>query len=193
MKRNALMIRSVLCAALGIAFVVCWLPAPILNAADDPALLTNLTGRWVYVGDDAERQARLDAIEATVSQMAWIARGIARKRITASTPIHDQYIFTVDEGTITIAEDDFPGFTTPWGGTEVEIPKDKGGPAVLTRQFEEAGLRSHWQAKKGAGTEIYSVAPDGATMTVTVVISSPRLPLDVRYELTYSKTSVVSE
>ena len=44
--------------------------------------------------------------------MAWVARGIARKRITATTPIHDQYLFTVDKGTITIGEDAFKGFTT---------------------------------------------------------------------------------
>ena len=161
-------------------------------AADDARLLTNLEGRWVFAGDESERQARLDAIEATVSQMAWVARGIARKRITGSTPIHDHYVFTVDKGTITIAEDAFKGFTTPWDGSPVEISKQMGGPATLTREFTDEGLRSHWQQKRGAGTEIYRAAPDGATMTVTVVISSPRLPSDIRYELTYRRASTVS-
>jgi hypothetical protein len=162
-------------------------PAGKTTAADDARLLTNLKGRWVFAGDEAERQERRDAIEATVSQMAWIARGMARKRITASTPIHDHYLFTVDTGTITIGEDAFKGFATPWDGTPVEISKQMGGPATLTRSFTDEGLRSHWQQKRGAGTEIYRVAPDGATLTVTVVISSPRLPSDVRYELTYRR------
>jgi hypothetical protein len=37
------------------------------------------------------------------------------------------------------------------------------------------------------------VSPDGATMTVTVVISSPRLPSDVRYQLTYRRASAAPE
>jgi hypothetical protein len=161
-------------------------------AAEDARLLTNLEGRWVFAGDESERQARLDAIEATVIQMAWVARGIARKRITASTPIHDHYVFTVDKGTITISEDAFNGFTTPWDGTPVEISRQMGGPATLTREITDEGLRSHWQQKKGAGTEIYRTAPDGTAMIVTVVISSPRLPSDVRYELTYRRPEPVA-
>jgi hypothetical protein len=158
-------------------------------AAEPELLLARLEGRWQFAGDPAEVQARLDAIEATVSRMMWIARGTARKRITKATVIHEQYVFTVAPDAITIAEDEFAGFTTPWDGTEVQIPKDRGGPAVLTRRFEEDGLTAHWQQKRGAGTEIYRVSPDGATMTVTVVISSPRLPSDVRYALTYRRAT----
>jgi hypothetical protein len=188
MKRDRRLQRLVMVCALAAGLTA----AGDSMAADDARLLTNLEGRWVFAGDGSERQARLDAIEATVSQMAWVARGIARKRITASTPIHDHYVFTVDTGTLTISEDAFKGFTTPWDGTPVEISKQMGGPAILTREFTDEGLRSHWQQKKGAGTEIYRTAADGRTMIVTVVISSPRLPSDVRYELTYRRAEPVA-
>jgi hypothetical protein len=156
-------------------------------------VMSRFAGRWVFAGDVAERQARIDAIEATVSQMSWIARGTARKRITTSTPIHQQYLFEVDGSTVTIGEDDFEGFSTPWDGTPVEISRNRGGPATLTRSVDQGGLRAHWQQKKGAGTEIYRVAADGVTMTVEVVISSPRLPSDVRYELSYRKAPSVPQ
>jgi hypothetical protein len=158
------------------------------NTADDTEVMSRMVGRWVYAGDEQQRQARLDAIEGTVSEMSWIARGMARKRITASTPIHQQYDFIVDDdGNVTIGEDGFEGHTAPWDGTPVEIAKDQGGPATLTRAVADGGLRSHWQQKKGAGTEIYRVSADAATLTVTVIISSPRLPSEVRYQLTYRR------
>jgi hypothetical protein len=157
------------------------------NTADDAAVVERLAGRWDFAGTDQERQARRDAIEATVSQMAWIARGMARKRITASTPIHDRYDFQLDGGSITISEDGIVGHTAPWDGTPVAIPKKQGGPATLTRSVEDGTLRSHWQQKKGAGTEIYRPSEDGGTLIVTVIVSSPRLPSDVRYELTYRR------
>jgi hypothetical protein len=146
-----------------------------------------LSGRWVYAGDDAEGQRRLDAIEATVRQMSWVARGMARKRIRASTPIHEWYEFRFEDRTVTIVEAGGDAFSTPGGGRAFEVPRSQGGPATLTRTWDDGALRSHWRQKKGEGTELYRVSEDGMTMKVTVIIASKRLPSDVVYELTYRR------
>jgi hypothetical protein len=144
-------------------------------------------GRWEYAGDDAEQQRRLAAIEATVRQMSWLIRGIARKRITASTEIHDSYDFRVGEDTVTIFEDGVERPTTSWDGTPHQVTKQWGDPGTLTRTWEDAALRSHFRQPKGEGSETYRVSDDGRTMTVTVIVSSRRLPSDVRYELSYRR------
>jgi hypothetical protein len=172
------------CVVVGLVFGVA---VGVVAAANDAEVMSRLEGRWVYGGGEPERQARQNAIEETVSQMSWIARGMARKRITASTVIHEHYVITLNGGTVTIAEDDFKGHSAPWNGTEVEIAKDQGGPATLTRSVDDGGLRSHWHQKRGAGTEIYCVSKDGESMVVTVIVSSPRLPSEVSYELTYRR------
>jgi hypothetical protein len=157
------------------------------SSANNTRVVERLQGNWRYAGDDSERQVRLDAIDATVRQMPWIMRGMARKRITKSTEIHELYVFRVEAEEITIGEDGPVGHTSRWDGTPVSVRGDRGAPATLTRSLEDGGLRSHHQQAKGSGTEIYNVSPDGQTMTVTVIVSSPRLPSDIEYDLTYRR------
>jgi hypothetical protein len=157
------------------------------SAAASDGGIEDLHGRWVDSGDDSERQRRLDAIEATVQQLSWVARGIARKRLTASTRIHDWYELRVDEDTVTIVEEAGNRFSTRWDGVPLNVPKNLGGPATLTRTWRDGALHSHWFESKGEGTESYRLSENGQTMHVTMVIASKRLPSEVRYELTYRR------
>jgi len=159
----------------------------VASAAASQGEIEDLHGRWVYSGDDSERQQRIDAIESTVRQMSWIVRGMARKRITASTRIDDWYEFRVDEDTVTIVEEAGDRFSTKWDGMPLDVPKNLGGPASLTRIWEDGALYSRWQESKGEGTERYRLSGNGQTMTVAVTVASKRLPTEVRYELTYRR------
>jgi len=161
----------------------------MLGAAADAVEgeIEDLHGRWVYSGDDSERQQRIDAIERTVQRMSWVTRGIARKRIKASTRIHDWYDFRVDGETVTIIEEAGDRFSTRWDGVPSDVPKNLGGPASLTRTWEDGALYSRWVEQKGEGTESYRLSENGQTMNVAVTIASQRLPTEVRYELTYRR------
>jgi hypothetical protein len=171
----------------GMASCVALVLMLVASAAASEGGIDNLHGRWVYSGDDSERQQRIDAIESTVQQMSWIARGMARKRLTASTTINGWYEFRVDQDTVTIVEEAGDRFSTGWDGAPFDVPKDLGGPASLSRTWENDTLHSRWVEQKGEGTESYRISEGGQTMIVTVSISSKRLPSDVRYTLTYRR------
>jgi hypothetical protein len=185
------MIRVSIGKLVGPSLIIAVLFTVVVGArADDIEprdTLSAIHGRWEYVGDDAERQRRLDAIEATVQQMSWVVRGIARRRLTTSTEIHDSYDFRVGEGTVTIFEDGVERPTTSWDGAPHEVTKQWGDPGTLTRSWQDGALRSHFRQSKGEGSEIYRVSEDGGTMTVTVFVSSKHLPSDVSYELSYRR------
>ncbi len=147
----------------------------------------SLEGTWIYAGDDAERRARLDAIEDTVQRMPRIMRAIARGRITASTEIPARITIRVDGGEVTIAEGDGGGRSTPWDGTPVAVQGNEDPAATLARTWDGGALTSRFQEPKGSGTDVFRPAADGRTMTLTVTVASQHLPSDIVYDLTYRR------
>jgi hypothetical protein len=170
------------------AVVACVLAESPGSAAEPPKEgIHVLHGRWVYAGDDVERQRRLDAVESTVGEMSWLVRGVARRRIRTSTAIHQWYEFVVNGDLLTIIEAAGNRFSTRWDGTPLRVPRSRGGPATLTRSWENGVLRSHWIEPTGEGKEVYSVAGDGDALAVDVTIASRRLPSTIEYRLTYRR------
>ncbi len=163
------------------------LPLAAAVVADDATGVARLQGRWLYAGGEAERQARLVAIEATVQEMPWIMRGLARRRIRAATEIPDRYLISLEGETITIVEGDEEAVTARWDGTPVEVPGDRGDTATQTLVWGDDELRAVNRQPKGSGTTVFRLSPDGRTMDVTATVSSPRLPSDIVYVLSYRR------
>lgn len=155
--------------------------------AGDAEEVARLDGSWVYAGDDDQRLARMDAIEATVQQMPALMRSFARKRIDRSTQIPETYVIDVDGELISIGKRGETGLETRWDGTASDIPGDESHRATLTRTFDGGKLRSHVQEPKGSGTDLFALSADGQTLTVTVTIASKHLPSDIVYDLTFRR------
>ncbi len=158
------------------------------SAPQLPAGLQRLEGHWVYAGGDDERQARLDAIDATVRQMSFFVRFIARRMIREATAIPPGYTITVHDHQVRVRKDDDRGIASGWDGQPVRV-SENGDAATLTRVWEDGALRSHLQRPRGSGTEIMRPEAGGARMSVKVVVSSSHLPSDIAFTLTYRKTS----
>jgi hypothetical protein len=148
---------------------------------------TALHGTWEYVGDDLERQARLESIERTVQQMSRLMRAIARSRITASTEIPEWVKIEVDGDDVTLSDCDGVGRTTRWDGTPLGVKGNEDPTATLTRTWDGTTLTSQFQEPKGSGTDVFRPSTDGQTMTLTVTVASQHLPSDIVYDLTYRR------
>lgn len=173
-------LRSSLGATLTAAVLALAAPA----AAQD---LTRFTGSYVYAGDETQRQARLDAIEATVQQMPKLVRGFARGRIDKATPPPERYVLEVADGEITIGHAAGSGVTTTLDGDGAVVEGDGGAELTVTRTKQGDCIRHHGEQHNGSGTDVFCLSGDGKTLTVTVTIGSNQLPAPITYELTYSR------
>lgn len=171
-------------AAIGAALmgVLTGLAAPAAAADFD-----RFTGRYAYTGDDAQKQARLDAIEATVQQMPKLFRAFARGRIDKSTTPAERYDLEVADGQIRIGRDGGQGRQTVLGGDGVVVEGDEGADLTVTRVVEGDCIRHRAEQHNGYGTDLFCLSQDDKTLTVTVTIGSDQLPAPITYELTYRR------
>lgn len=164
-------------------------PAPTPTPAPAPAPITSadFDGRFHYVGGQSQRAQVAAAIEATVDSLPLMFRSIARKRLTQANPIDATLDIRVRDGDIR---------TSFASGFSVSCPLD--GPAVRARSTDgqKLDVRMRSQGTKlvqqiksrsstGAGKVVFVLSQDRRKLTVHHEVSSPRLPVPVRYSLSY--------
>jgi hypothetical protein len=139
-------------------------------------------GEYRYVGDEAERAARLRAIEDVVGGMNVLVRSIARARLERSTRIIERLgveragtrtSITLDGLRYTTLRDDEPVATTAATGEKVLLRHHLDGFVVVQRLDGEQGWRENRYSCRGLRLEVR--------------IHSPRLPRDLVYRLTYGR------
>ncbi len=158
--------------------------APLAVRADDGEVAARFVGSWAYAGGEAEQQARLDAIDATVAQMFGIARPFARKVMRRNTTNPSCFHIQLDGDQIAISEEDDDPLWTPLDGTPVQIDGYKAGQQVYRKVVGDSLHAKSWQ-HNGGGTRIFRLSGD--TLTVEVVIFSEQLPDDLIYTLTFRR------
>lgn len=182
-----------LCAPNGILTAFAVLACAVLSVpawgGEPPAAVARFHGTYEYVGTVAEQQARLDAIDATVDQMARFMRVFARKRIRGAAPIPATTEIVIDGDHITLIRSGETGLKTRHDGTPVETTGDSDNPQTVTRTLIGACIKHHAQQARGSGSDRYCLSADGQTLTATVTIASDHLPSDIVYDLSYQRTS----
>ena len=156
-------------------------PAPITSA--------DFVGRYRFVGGQSQRAKVAAAIEATVDSLPLMFRGIARKRLTQANPIDTSLDIGVKGGEVR---------TSFASGFSVTCPLD--GPAVRARSMDgqklDVRMRSQGaklvqqiksRSSSGAGKVVFVLSEDRSRLTVHHEVSSPRLPVPVRYSLSYAR------
>lgn len=133
--------------------------------------------------DDIDR-----AIDATVSRMSFITRGIARARLKKDNPAFQRASITRDGGAVTISLDGTPIRMVPDGQSR---PWTRADGATFGVSLREAGTKlvQTFDAKDGRRVNTYSLSLDGQTLTLNVLITSPRLPGPLRYSLVFQRVA----
>ena len=164
------------------------LPLGIPTArAESPSVL----GSYAFVGGSKQREAIETAIEESVLALNAAIRGIARRRLLRSNKAPAHLLISRSGVDVTVTLAGIRKVTAPADGSAVDFKTKFGDKARLSHHLD--GLRLV-QTFVGAGTRVntFTVQPadEGPDrMTMRVKITSSRLPVPVKYRLSFKRLS----
>jgi hypothetical protein len=136
-------------------------------------------------------------INTAVARMNVVVRQIARPRLRSTNVAYPQLVISYDPQTVRVDMQGRPSVSSPANGQPVlwqretgrTCPQVRGDCVRVTTEWEDARLEQTFQAEDGQRVNLFSVSPDGNTLTMNVTITSPRLPNPLTYKLVYNRAS----
>ena len=141
-------------------------------------------GAFRWVGGDAERDARDNAIEAVVSEMSFLARGIARDKLKETNPIAAKLSFEATEKALTAAMDS-RSYTAPLDGTHVMVKGITGDDMKMCFKIRQGSIDQQFSSEDKGRDNGFRCADNKVVMHVRV--HAEKLPKDLIYKLTYER------
>ena len=151
-----------------------------------------LSGAWTL---DPERSDDIDAkINASIAGMNVIVRQVARPRLRSTNIPYPRLIFSFDEK-VSVDMPGYPSVSSPANGQPVFWHRRTGGPCtemrrscmVVTTTWEDQALVQTFRSEDGQRQNVFSVSPDGMTLTMVATMTSPRLSAPLVYRLVYAR------
>lgn len=161
-------------------------PSPA--SADEPTMAdsaTRFAGNYRFAGGDTQRLARDSAIDKATESMFFITRGVARGRVKEKTEIWASVGFSFRNGFITTTMSKLPSATSPASGSTVPYNMGSDDLRLAQRIGADGKLVQSFSGSDATRTNTYVLSPDGRTLTVSVVVTSAKLPRPICYALTY--------
>ena len=156
-------------------------------AASGPVEAQDASLRGTYVLD-RERSANINqAIETTIRRMSFVARPIARSRLRRTNAYYDRVVIDFTPVRVTTQFDGRHVIESPAGGETIKWTREDGEVLDLSTRWQGGRLVQSFTADDGGRVNTYSVGEDGRTLTMHVVVSSPRLPRALEYDLVYTR------
>ncbi|MBL9104234.1 MAG: hypothetical protein JNL82_25030 [Myxococcales bacterium] len=159
-------------------------PAPAPTVAPGPE---RFAGSFSYVGGQAQRDQMAAAIEATVMALNVMFRSIARKRITEGNPLREQVTIAVAGKAVTVSFGADRRVSGALDGPGVAWTDEAGSPLTVTFSQVKGRIVMFCQGKGGARRNVFTLDDAGDKLTMSVTMSSDRLPVPVKYALTYRR------
>lgn len=159
------------------------------------AQASQLRGTWTL---NRQQSDDINAkINTAVARMNVVVRQIARPRLRSTNTAYPRLVISQDGSNLRIDMQGRPSLITPVNGPAVLWQRETGRscPAVrgdcveVTSVFRDGALTQTFRAEDGQRVNVYTVSGDGNTMTMSVTITSPRLPQPLTYRLVYDRAS----
>jgi len=149
--------------------------------------LQSFAAHFRFTGGQREDAARLAAIDDCVDEMLFIARPFARSRLRSATGISRDIAFDVNEAVLAIESSGDQPLLVPLQGPPVRYVSEAGDrlQTTLRRKGEKLILRT--ASDQGAEERVLTLSPDGEKLLIDVTILAERLPIPVRYRLSYRR------
>ena len=147
----------------------------------------SLRGNFVInrqASDDLNR-----AIDDAVARMNVMLRPTMRARLRRTNRAYQRVVIDYDQRTVSIAFDQRRPMESPADGATVKWTREDGEKFDLSTEWEGGRLEQTLKGKEEEYTNTFSVSPDGRTLTLGVVFSSPKLPRPLTYKLVYNRAS----
>ena len=146
-----------------------------------------LSGAWAL---DPERSDDIDAkINTSIARMNVIVRQVARPRLRSTYIPYPRLVFAFDEN-IKVDMPGYPSVASPANGQPVFWHRRTGGPCtemrrsclVVTTTWEDQALVQTFRSEDGQRQNVFTVSPDGTTLTMAATMTSPRLAAPLVYQ-----------
>ena len=162
------------------------LAALVLPAASY-AQESSMRGTWTLNRQASDNVTQ--AINTAVARMSFITRPIARGRLTRTNPMYNRVVINYTPTQVSTVFDQRHAIESPANGQPIDWTREDGEKFHLSTSWEAGRLVQTFRAEDGTRTNTYSVSGDGNTLTMNVVIRSPKLPQPLTYKLVYNKAS----
>jgi hypothetical protein len=129
-----------------------------------------------------------DAIDAAVRPMNRITRPIARRRLRGTNVAYARVVIATSGGQHSIQFDERAAVVSPADGTAIRWRREDGEDFDVTQRVTNGRLEQRFVAEDGSRTNVFTLSPDGNTLTMQVIIESPRLRDPLVYRLVYSRS-----
>ncbi|HEX2203663.1 MAG TPA: hypothetical protein VHG91_10210 [Longimicrobium sp.] len=146
-----------------------------------------LRGTWRFNAQASDNIQT--AINTAVARMNFVTRPIARGRLRNTNQPYQRIVADFNQQQVTLTFDQRPAITTPANGTPIKWTREDNEVLDVSTEWENGVLEQTFKAEDGQRVNRYSVSGDGATMTMNVTITSPRLPQPLTYKLVYNRAS----
>ncbi len=154
-----------------------------LVAAQDSAL------HGTYILDETDSDNINEVIEDTVGKLNFVTRDIARERLEKLNPAYRKVAITFSPNEISVTVDNQPPLRTPAKGTPVAWVGPDGGKVNASIQLAGRRLAQTFTSADGRRVNDYTLSPDGRTLTMQVIETSPRLSQTITYKQVYRRVS----
>jgi hypothetical protein len=162
-------------------------PAPTPPAAPAVPEQQRFAGSYAYAGGQAQRDGIADAVETSVMALSVFIRPIARKKITEGNPLREQLTIKVVDKTVTVSFGPDRTVTGQIDGPPVPWTGDLGDPLNVTFTLVKGRLVMFCKADSGSRRNVFTLNEAGDKVTLSVTMSSERLPVPIKYALTYRR------
>lgn len=142
---------------------------------------SNLRGTFTInraASDDIGR-----AIEAAAVKPA------ARGRLRRANPAYGRVVISYTQQSVSVTFDQRRAIESPADGTPVKWTREDGEEFDLSTEWEGGRLVQTFKGEGEVRANTFSVSADGGTLTLGVVIRSPKLPRPLTYKLVYNRAS----
>lgn len=165
--------------------VLCGLPL-LAARAQGGAAESKLEGIFTYAPERSESIEK--AIDNAVSQLNFVVRPIARGRLEKTNPAYKRLEINLKPGQVSIATNGRAAIKTPPSGSMVKWTREDGEVFDVSTNLSGDTLRQKFVAKDGQRTNEYTISADGQTLTMRVIVNSPRLNSPLTYRLVYRRS-----
>jgi hypothetical protein len=179
----------VLVASLLAAFFATSFPADApdgssarVAAPDEPVL----TGELRFVGGQRQRELVVQAIERSVESLPRF-HDVARKRLTKANAIPETVRMSMDGPDLVVIYGDQAPQRAPLDGSPREWRNPEGQTITLTHELRGDRLVQTTSGGGGRRVMVWSFDHERGLVRVQSTMSSPRLPVPVRYRLTFKQ------
>lgn len=132
--------------------------------------------------DDIEQ-----AIEKTIAPLNFVTRPVARGRLKRRNVAFPYFEVTVNESGARFRHE--KGLDVTYSTPDVKVQaKAPDGSLVITHMSVEPVLTLSYDAEGGQRVDSYVLSGDGAKLTLSVRLTSARLPMPLQYKLLYRRT-----